>query len=81
VILLTGIKNVLMKATTIVKEMAKSRSIFGFAAGLYMHDELKSREFLSECYEQYRRHPEEFRACFGEKAFADFQIFWLESNN
>jgi hypothetical protein len=70
-----------MKATTVVKEMAKSRSIVGFTAGLYMHDELKSREFLTECYDQYRGHPEQFKACFGEKAFLGLRIFWLESHN
>lgn len=70
-----------MKATAVLNEMAKSKTLYGYAAGLYVNDEIMAIGFLHECYEQYHNHPELFKSCFGEEAYLKFRQFWIQSNN
>ena len=66
-----------MTAKIIVDNMAKSNSIYGYAARL-CKDEEEAKAFILESFQQSVNHRQAFINCFGAQVYVDVQNYILK---
>ncbi len=64
-----------MKASHIVKRIAKSNSLYGNCAQLIINNEELSEQFLKECYDQISKFPGDMEDYFDSDVLNDIIKF------
>lgn len=64
-----------MEAIAILTEIAKTNSIYGFAAKLYGDDQKLAEKFVLECHDEIKHHRQFFINNFGTKIIKEIENF------
>ena len=68
-----------MAIITLISEISKTNSLYGFAASMYCKDEAKASEFILELYDEFLKNPEVLINSLGVKTVKEIEEFATNS--